>query len=842
LSSPELLANANGPYSGTVNIAISFTGSATGGTPPNSYRWEFGDGATSNLQNPSHSYSSAGTCTANLTVTDNDGTTAKNSTQVTVTPPVATIPVITDFKVVPNMSVNESNPAVLSANVTGNLLYISFMVVDSNNLVRPNRTIIFDYANATGVNGEYQTSWNGEVLEITNETGVRTYVYPIYVYGLYVLSSGSWCESNILVPADFNKNTTTTNRTVFLWFNKTTYKLSNITTGNMSDILNTSYIKLSEVEPGVSTVKMIHFEHINGIDQPPVWQISGKEEYKLYNIGDSRNPFLILSNAPSGNYKAVVHAVSKDWQHSILRADVNVKAPLAISEAPNITSFAPISQVSDTVGATRTFNITVNQTVNVTWYINGTEVFSQTDITQSTYANTSAAPGTWNVTAVAQNANGTDAYKWDWIVMSLTGVTNVSSCTNITAPGTYELNQSIMNSNAVNCIIITSNDVVFDGAGYTIDGAFVWNPNYHGIYVYNSTTLTNITVKNLKVTDWYHGIFYNNVINGNITNNIGTSNVDNIELSSSNKITIINNKGNLNYNGIVLSSSNSIIVTYNNMQFNSAGIYLSYANNTTVYNNYFNNTINAFDNGNNTWNITKTAGVNIIGGPYLGGNFWASPNGTGFSQTCADADKDGICDSTYMLSSQNTDYLPLAYYTSDAAPPDVTNAAANQSDIPDDTDHIPLWGETAQLNVTVIDESDIASVTVNLSEIGGAAAKPMLNIGDNIYSATTNASAGTLPRLYNLTVNATDIYGNSNTSVRIQLKVMKNGDTTGNGVVNIGDALRLANNVSYPGNSAYALSSIYVAEVTGNGVINIGDALRLANSVSYPGNPAYILK
>jgi hypothetical protein len=178
----------------------------------------------------------------------------------------------------------------------------------------------------------------------------------------------------------------------------------------------------------------------------------------------------------------------------------------------------------------------------------------------------------------------------------------------------------------------------------------------------------------------------------------------------------------------------------------------------------------------------------------------------------------------------------------DVTPPNVTNAAANQSDIPDDTDNIPLWGETARLNVTVTDDSGVASVTVNLSEIGGYAAKPMLNIGDNIYSTATNASAGTPSRLYNLTVNATDIYGNSNTSVRIQLRVMKNGDTTGNGVVNIGDALRLANNVSYPGNPAYVLSSPYVAEVTGNGVINIGDALRLANNVSYPGNLNYILK
>jgi len=115
-------------------------------------------------------------------------------------------------------------------------------------------------------------------------------------------------------------------------------------------------------------------------------------------------------------------------------------------------------------------------------------------------------------------------------------------------------------------------------------------------------------------------------------------------------------------------------------------------------------------------------------------------------------------------------------------------------------------------------------------------------IEGSVYSVATNASAGTPPKVYNLTVNATNTYGNSNTSASIHLRVMKNGDCTGNNIVNIGDALRLANNVSHPGNPTYALSSPYVCEVTGNSEINIGDALRLANNVSHPGNLNYILK
>lgn len=173
--------------------------------------------------------------------------------------------------------------------------------------------------------------------------------------------------------------------------------------------------------------------------------------------------------------------------------------------------------------------------------------------------------------------------------------------------------------------------------------------------------------------------------------------------------------------------------------------------------------------------------------------------------------------------------------------PNVTDPAASH-EIPDDTDKEPLWGETAQLNVTVDDDNGIADVTVDLSRIGGSIAHQMINIGDDIWSATTNASAGTQPGTYDLPVNATNVIGGSNTSVIIKLKVLKNGDITGNGATNIGDALRLANNISLPGNPTFDVSSKYVADVNGNGVINIGDALRLANNVSFPGNPIYILK
>jgi phage baseplate assembly protein gpV len=83
----ELVCDAGGPYTGEINQDIAFTGFASGGTTPYTWAWDFGDGATAAVQNPTHAYTTAGTYTATLTVTDAASNTATDTATVTVLAP-----------------------------------------------------------------------------------------------------------------------------------------------------------------------------------------------------------------------------------------------------------------------------------------------------------------------------------------------------------------------------------------------------------------------------------------------------------------------------------------------------------------------------------------------------------------------------------------------------------------------------------------------------------------------------------------------------------------------------------------------------------------------------------
>jgi PKD repeat protein len=83
--SPVAIAGAD-KTSGNAPLTINFSSQGSNDTDGTiaSYSWNFGDGTSSNLANPSHIYNTAGNYTATLTVTDNNGATGSSSISITV--------------------------------------------------------------------------------------------------------------------------------------------------------------------------------------------------------------------------------------------------------------------------------------------------------------------------------------------------------------------------------------------------------------------------------------------------------------------------------------------------------------------------------------------------------------------------------------------------------------------------------------------------------------------------------------------------------------------------------------------------------------------------------------
>jgi len=264
-------------------------------------------------------------------------------------------------------------------------------------------------------------------------------------------------------------------------------------------------------------------------------------------------------------------------------------------------------------------------------------------------------------------------------------------------PGIYRTNLII------NKPIILSGDPIIDASGGIgirimandtfVEHLIVFNAST-AILAYNSTSLlTNITLNNCTAYNSTNGTVFIEVINSKI--NSSTSFNDSgygIALIESHNNTLTNVTVEKNNYGMYLFKSNSNVLNGSYVRYNNYGIFLNVSQTNTItnftithnnygiyfhslqepstnniiYNNLFNNTNNVYFSGAihpNKWNVTKQVGTNIIGGLYLGGNFWAKPDGTGFSQTCTDSDADGICDSPYTISTNNTDYLPLTRYT-----------------------------------------------------------------------------------------------------------------------------------------------------------------------------------
>ncbi|AKB52302.1 cell surface protein [Methanosarcina barkeri str. Wiesmoor] len=202
---------------------------------------------------------------------------------------------------------------------------------------------------------------------------------------------------------------------------------------------------------------------------------------------------------------------------------------------------------------------------------------------------------------------------------------------------------------------------VWDSAENTLINNEASN-NYVSIYLQNSSenAFSNNAVSGSNYGMWIAFCSNNSLSDNNVSNNIFG-----FYLKNSNDNRLSGNQANSNSrHGIYLGSSMNNILDSNMVTSNSEyGLFLLDSGNSSIYNNYFNNVNNIYLQGSNagtSLNTTLTPEKNIVDGTYLCGNFWATPNGNGFSQTHEDKNGDGICDAAYTVNTEGIDYLPLA--------------------------------------------------------------------------------------------------------------------------------------------------------------------------------------
>jgi beta propeller repeat protein len=107
------------PSSGTAPLPVQFTDTSSG--EPYLWAWSFGDGGTSSDPSPLHQYTSPGTFTASLTVTNLLGGSATATQTIMVTSGTGTIPVLVDIMPAycPNMIYLELKGPVFGVAIVG---------------------------------------------------------------------------------------------------------------------------------------------------------------------------------------------------------------------------------------------------------------------------------------------------------------------------------------------------------------------------------------------------------------------------------------------------------------------------------------------------------------------------------------------------------------------------------------------------------------------------------------------------------------------------------------------------------------------------------------------------
>jgi hypothetical protein len=159
----DLVVDAGGPYEGVVGEEIQFDGTATGGTPPYSFHWDFGNGDTSELEDPKYAFNETEEFDITLIVIDSTGVMAIDET----------IAIITEAD------------TMLAIRATGGL---SSAIITISNTGEVDALDVTYKINLTGgILGRINKQHEGEINRIASGESIELEVSPLFGLGLLVV-------------------------------------------------------------------------------------------------------------------------------------------------------------------------------------------------------------------------------------------------------------------------------------------------------------------------------------------------------------------------------------------------------------------------------------------------------------------------------------------------------------------------------------------------------------------------------------------------------------------------------------------------------------------------------
>jgi len=175
---------------------------------------------------------------------------------------------------------------------------------------------------------------------------------------------------------------------------------------------------------------------------------------------------------------------------------------------------------------------------------------------------------------------------------------------------------------------------------------------------------TNVSVMNSSARqNQFDGIYLRNSPDTHITGTILSSNNIAGIASLAEGVIISNSTVSANGAGGVLIYGNSSALQGNRILDNKGrGLIIDSTTGTRVWNNLFNNTRNIEMTGKNQmteWNASPSSGSGVTGYDIIGGNYWGSPDNSGYSDICT-ADIQGFCNNSYQPGPDGIDYHPIS--------------------------------------------------------------------------------------------------------------------------------------------------------------------------------------